>query len=656
MKVSMKHIVVLISSILIFTVFAMLYLNFGLVAPLTKDFNELYKDMNELNQLVALSSSKIDILEISVEQNLEILANVEGESYYDSLYDSIQKKYNKKYEVLEKNINDINVVTNDIKSRVKGMNFFFNANFKNLGMKLKEDVYEIIDQNNLLYQNILKHKEAVKNSSTSISELESYLNKDLLEIESNVNESFLNLLNAFIYSSKSIDNIIIGILVLLAVLLIGTSLRFLNNYKFYIQYGLEKITTRNFDIEKLELKKSPLLIFKEEVEIINYMKIILEEYSFISEIQKITSEEQLLENILEKIYNFINLNLNYKVDRLGIAFVDYENKKFVTEYGIANYDNLAIDIGYNEFFNKSSLAELLITKKGKISNNLAEELIKRPNSRALHSIISEGILSNMMIPLVKRNKVIAIMFLSSKKSDYFKHRHLVLAEKVSTEIVELIDKSYLMRNTFVKLTNTFAELVDKRDDETGGHLERMTLYSTIIAKDLLNNKNTHNYEISKSFVLEIERNAAIHDIGKVATPDNILKKPGKLTDEEWDIMRNHATVGGEIFKNLRDEFKNFDGNYFKIAEEIAMSHHEKWDGSGYPNGLTKENIPLAARIIAIADVFDALTSKRVYKKAFTFEKAYSIITENSGKHFDPIIVESFDRCIDKIKQVYNINK
>ncbi len=142
--------------------------------------------------------------------------------------------------------------------------------------------------------------------------------------------------------------------------------------------------------------------------------------------------------------------------------------------------------------------------------------------------------------------------------------------------------------------------------------------------------------------------APMHDIGKIGIPDNILLKPGKLDDKEWDIMRKHPEYGASIIGE-------HDSDLMKLSQEIAISHHEKWDGSGYPNGLKGEEIPLSGRIVAIADVFDALTSERPYKKAWTVEKAVDVINKDAGTHFDPELTPIFQAILPKaleIKQQY----
>ena len=139
----------------------------------------------------------------------------------------------------------------------------------------------------------------------------------------------------------------------------------------------------------------------------------------------------------------------------------------------------------------------------------------------------------------------------------------------------------------------------------------------------------------------LKRSAPLHDIGKIAISDLILNKPGHFTDEEYKIMQSHTTEGKNILAKIEANSSDMDEGYLKESIEMAHYHHEKWDGSGYPTGIKGEQIPLSARIMAVADVFDALVAERVYKKSFTYEKAMQIITEGSGTHFDPEVVSAF---------------
>lgn len=191
-----------------------------------------------------------------------------------------------------------------------------------------------------------------------------------------------------------------------------------------------------------------------------------------------------------------------------------------------------------------------------------------------------------------------------------------------------------------------ATLSEYRDPETGAHLKRLQHYCSYLAKHLRGEPDFHE-EITDSFIADLSRSSPLHDIGKVGIPDHILCKPGKLTADEFEIMKNHAAIGGDTLKQI--VLDGHDHSFLRMGMEIAYCHHEKWDGSGYPNALQGERIPLSARILALADVYDALTSQRVYKPAFSHEKAASMIAEGRGGHFDPAVVDAFFACQDAFK-------
>ncbi|MDA7848310.1 HD domain-containing protein, partial [Sulfurospirillum sp.] len=195
---------------------------------------------------------------------------------------------------------------------------------------------------------------------------------------------------------------------------------------------------------------------------------------------------------------------------------------------------------------------------------------------------------------------------------------------------------------------SMALVVESRDTETGAHIQRTKEYIRYMAEYLYKN-GIYKDILTKEFRVLIYKASPLHDIGKVAIPDNILKKPGKLTNDEFDLMKEHPRIGKEVLENALKEHK--DNKFLKIALRIAYSHHEKWDGSGYPNGLKGDEIPLEARLMALADVYDALISKRVYKKAFSFEDSEQIIIDGSGTHFDPTLVKAFIQTKDKFKEI-----
>jgi two-component system response regulator RpfG len=176
-----------------------------------------------------------------------------------------------------------------------------------------------------------------------------------------------------------------------------------------------------------------------------------------------------------------------------------------------------------------------------------------------------------------------------------------------------------------------------RDEETGFHLIRMSRYSRLIANALA---------LGHDEAETIELAAPLHDIGKIGIPDQILLKPGKLEDGEWQVMRKHPVIGHEILKGSASK-------YVRMGALIALGHHEKYDGSGYPNGLVGDHVPLCARIVAVADVYDALTSVRPYKTAWASEQAFEYLHGQTGRHFDPRMVEAFAGMKKEVLQIQN---
>jgi putative two-component system response regulator len=203
-----------------------------------------------------------------------------------------------------------------------------------------------------------------------------------------------------------------------------------------------------------------------------------------------------------------------------------------------------------------------------------------------------------------------------------------MVEEKTQSILEL-------QNAILK---TIAELVECRDDITGGHIERTQKGIKILLEEIeksgIYKEETKNWDVDL-----LLQSSQLHDVGKISIDDNILKKPGQLNKEETDEMKKHAAFGEQIIEKIESLAK--ESEFLNYAKIFAASHHEKWDGSGYPRGLKGNEIPLLGRIMAIADVYDALISIRPYKKAFTHEEAVKIITENKGKHFDPDLVDLF---------------
>ena len=217
---------------------------------------------------------------------------------------------------------------------------------------------------------------------------------------------------------------------------------------------------------------------------------------------------------------------------------------------------------------------------------------------------------------------------------------------LEAEVARRMHENQLIQQVSI---HALARLAETRDPETGKHLRRTQEYVLTLARRLADHPRFSHY-LDQKTIDALVQSAPLHDIGKVGIPDHVLLKPGKLTPDEWEIMKTHAELGCNAIAQAEADTEKPVG-FLAIAKLIARSHHEKWDGSGYPDGLAGDDIPIAARLMALADVFDALTCKRIYKPAFSFDDAYRIIVDSRGQHFDPDVVDAFVHDIETFKTI-----
>jgi len=219
-------------------------------------------------------------------------------------------------------------------------------------------------------------------------------------------------------------------------------------------------------------------------------------------------------------------------------------------------------------------------------------------------------------------------------NDFLKNHNLILEETVEERTREL-------KASFMETIMTLMRAAEYRDDETGAHVNRISFYAKVLAEHL---------GMDEPFCETIFYASPMHDIGKIGIPDHILLKPGGFTPEEWEIMKTHTTIGADILSNQSSP-------YLVMGHDIALSHHERWDGGGYPRGIKGESIPLPARIMQICDVYDALRSKRPYKPAFDHAKTMHIITRGDERtnpsHFDPDVLAAFQSTADDLKMIFD---
>ena len=223
-------------------------------------------------------------------------------------------------------------------------------------------------------------------------------------------------------------------------------------------------------------------------------------------------------------------------------------------------------------------------------------------------------------------------------NDHMRNYQKELEGEVAQRTSQLREALSKIKSASLETVHRLSRAAEYKDEDTAAHLQRMSHYSVVIAKKM---------GMATDFVEGIRYASPMHDAGKIGIPDKILLKPGKLDQEEWEIMKEHAVIGAKILEGSNTQF-------IQMGELIALNHHERWDGSGYPNGLKGRHIPLAGRITAVADVFDALTSKRPYKKPFPLEKSMQIIKKCKGKHFDPEVVDSFFAASDEIVTIHKV--
>ena len=621
MKIKNLTIVALIVSF--FIIVTAIYVNFDLVANV-----RFYVDQND--ELVdRLNEGKLK-LETPIQQLKDIneyaRTTVSVAIIKDELSDLIEEMQSDSLD-LKNNLNIMNEIS--IKRHNEGIQAI---SAKLLQLQINLDKIQFFINQNMVLSEMLD------------SSLET--RKDINQLILDIDKDYSNL-NQVILSDLSIvlNVIFISLLSIVGLLFFGL-IRFVNFQIPYIVNGLTMLGDKQYDNQRLNIPKP---FFIEEKNIHKYIETVFEENRFIEDVKEVLLKVYTLEEAVDHLFSLLKERMG--VDRVGLAFVDYSREMIVAEYGVLVDQNIKLGPGFEVPFVRTSLFDLIESKKPVINNDLENEFIKRPKSSSLYLLSLEGVKSNLILPLTMGNAVFGFLFLSSRQKNFFDLNHLHLAEKIVYEIKGLLNRTYFTKVIFNKITTGFSELVDKKDNETGQHINRMVNYSTLLAQKLVE-KNHPDYPINDKIVLEIERNAAVHDIGKVGIPDSILKKPGKLTDEEWEIMRTHPIIGGDIFKSMREGLKAFDPELYKVSEEITRSHHEKWNGEGYPNGLKGFEIPLVARIVSVADVFDAISNKRVYKDAFDFEESFKMLEEMKGKNLDPFLVDLFIENSDEVLKIY----
>lgn len=252
-----------------------------------------------------------------------------------------------------------------------------------------------------------------------------------------------------------------------------------------------------------------------------------------------------------------------------------------------------------------------------------------------------------------RKMVDSLDITSGDEIENLYHAYRQTTSDMMDYIDEVQHKSSQITNLQNGLILVLADMVESRDKSTGTHVKKTAAYVSIILEQM-KKEGIYADKLSDSYIYDVVHSAPLHDVGKITISDTILNKPGRLNDEEFAIMKTHAASGETIIDRVIDTMRE-ESNYLNEAKNLAAFHHEKWDGTGYPKGLKGEEIPLSARVMAVADVFDALVSRRCYKSPYPVEKSLEIIRESSGTHFDPLVVKAFLDAEDEVRQVASLN-
>lgn len=449
-----------------------------------------------------------------------------------------------------------------------------------------------------------------------------------------------------IYRAATITYTSVGILFAIILVALFRLWKFLIHPLSRLYKGMEQIGLKNVPL-KSELptdnKRMSLVSDINEM----FLKI---EY-LISLIESMNNNASTME-----ILKFMNQSFSSIIpyNYIGIALVDEEHKNLRASYGVSDGTITGLPdrmLGLTWQVSDTSLGMLLESGKARIINDL-EAYVQGKHPKLYNRILLEsGIKASITLPLKVSGIPVGMIFFSSSRKNVYQEEHVRFLKTLANSMAISLNQNLFISDVLYSGIFALAKLAEARDEDTGNHLERMKLYSRMIASLLYENE-LYKDVVTLEFIDEIERFSPLHDIGKVGIRDEILLKPGKLTPEEYEEMKKHTQFGGEVLRAAENNMLKKGKSLFRLGIEIAEGHHEKWDGSGYPKGIKGEDIPISARIVAVADVFDAVSSRRPYKEPFPFDTCVQIIEEGRGKHFDPVIVDVFMNNIEEIRDLY----
>ncbi len=336
-------------------------------------------------------------------------------------------------------------------------------------------------------------------------------------------------------------------------------------------------------------------------------------------------------------------------DRLAVAFVDTAGH-VIAESASSVLPVTHLEPGFIEELKDTSLGPILTSRKTRIINDLPRHYEEIHQSESTKLILEEGIRASITVPIEIHGNVLGFLFASSREKNIYTPEHARTIERVLTLQKHNLFYHYIIQEIMAETTRAFVSLMERKDNETSLHIIRMSRYSYILARELAKSDSS----ITPMMLREILWFAPLHDIGKIGIPDRVLQKNGPLDGRERSLIEDHVNIGLSVIHSMNSGVNRIiDLELLNTAVNIIASHHERFDGTGYPRGLAGKDIPVSGRIVALADVFDALTSKRPYKEAFSIDKSMGIIEAGLGSHFDPDVYAAFLKALPEIRLVYD---
>ncbi len=426
------------------------------------------------------------------------------------------------------------------------------------------------------------------------------------------------------------------IFLILRVIPLSKAFRNIFNQLHVVFSAFDRSTTNRTSVRQKEEKET----WQETREFVRRSNAILNEFEFHNDLLLVLQNQDDLESTLHILFPMIGHYL--PCERLAVAFVD-QSGDVIAETAVTTVAEVELGPGFSLPIIKTSLGDVAKNGRARIIGDL-ESHFNATGSESTHLILQEGFGSSLTIPLTFGQRCVGFLFLNARAKDAYQGFHIPIAERFGASLAGPIYHHYLVQLLLAESAKTFVKAMEHRDNETGEHLNRMSLYSAAIAKRLIG-KPGYDEFLGPRERRELLWYSPLHDLGKVGIPDAVLLKPGPLDKEERRIMETHVVIGLNIIGSLDESLSRYLPRHpFSTALDIVGGHHERWDGAGYPFGKKGTEIPVSARIVAAADILDALTTKRPYKEAWSFDKAFSHMAGLAGSHLDAVVFAALEGC------------